>query len=72
MTAFVIFRASLRDLDRNDFGNIDVGDALPINIQGLYPIHQAERQWIRTNGIQAFWQLDWDPYDVARPSVTPH
>jgi hypothetical protein len=70
MSAFVIFAPAV--LDRNDFLNIDVGDALPINIQGLYPIHQAERQWIRANGIQAFWQLDWDPYDVARPSVTPH
>jgi hypothetical protein len=52
--------------------DIDVGEALPINIQGLYPIHEEERQWIWANGLEAFWRLDWDPYDVARPSATPH
>ena len=68
MTAFVIFAPTV--LDRADFLNVEVGDALPINLQGLYPIHESERQWIEAHGLEAFWRLDWDPYDVRLPAAT--
>jgi hypothetical protein len=69
MSAFVVFAPAV--LDRTDFLKIDVGDALPINLQGLYPIHETERQWIKRHGLEAFCQLDWDPYDVGRPVAIP-
>ena len=67
MTAFVVFAPAV--LDREDFTGIDVGDDLPINIAGMYPIHETERTWILEHGLQAFWDLDWDPYDVGRPAA---
>lgn len=44
MTAFVVFAPSV--LDRADFTGVDVGDKLPINITGMYPIYDGERLWI--------------------------
>lgn len=67
MTAFVIFAPAI--LDRSDFTGINVGETRPINICGLYPIHETERRYIHDQGLEAFWQLDWDPSDVGRPSV---
>lgn len=58
-------------LDRESYLGIDVGDSLPININGLYPIHDDERIWIAEHGLEAFWRLDWDPYDVRRRSAVP-
>jgi hypothetical protein len=52
--------------DRGD-ARVDVGEDLPINIVGMYPTHAVERELITAEGPQAFWALDWDPYDVARP-----
>jgi hypothetical protein len=65
MSAYVIFAPAT--MERNDFLNIDVGDDLPIHIAGCYPIHETERQFIREQGLEAFWELDWDPHDVSRP-----
>jgi hypothetical protein len=68
MTAFVVFAPA--SLAHEDYSGIDVGDSLPINIAGCYPIHDSERQYIRENGLKAFWNLQWDPYDVRRsPAV---
>lgn len=64
MTAFVIFAPAV--LDRADYAGIDVGDLLPVNIAGLYPVHDAERRYIHAHGLKAFWDLDWDPYDTKR------
>ena len=47
--------------------DIDVGDELPVNIQGVYPIHRSELAYMREHGLEAFWDRDWDPYDVTRP-----
>lgn len=69
MTAFVVFAPAV--LDRADFTGIDVGDDLPINIAGIYPIHDAERLWIHEHGLRDFWERDWDPHDVGRPSSVP-
>jgi hypothetical protein len=67
MTAFVIFAPAA--LERTAYLNIDVGDDLPINIAGCYPIHESERQYIRANGLEAFWELDCDMYDIHRQPV---
>jgi hypothetical protein len=67
MSAFVIFAPAV--LEREDCVGIDVGDSLPINLIGLYPIHDVERRWIDAHGLEAFWRLDWNPYDVGRAPV---
>lgn len=33
----------------------------------MYPTHAIEREYIAPNGLEAFWELERDPYDVARP-----
>lgn len=48
---------------------VDVGDDLPINILGMYPTSASERRFITEKGLEAFWRLDWDPYDVTRNAV---
>jgi hypothetical protein len=68
MAAFVIFAPAV--LDRADYTDIDVGDPLPVNIAGLYPIHESERKYIHANGLKAFWDLGWDPYDTTRPPAS--
>ena len=65
LDAFVVFAPAV--LGRDDYLGIDVGDALPVAIQGMYPIHQSERAYIHEHGLEAFWHRDWDPYDVRRP-----
>lgn len=68
LDAFVVFAPAV--LARDDYVGIDVGDELPVSIQGVYPIHQSERSFIHEHGLEAFWSRDWDPYDVARrPAV---
>ena len=66
MTAFVVFAPGV--LPRDDYEGIHVGEA-HINIAGCYPIYESERQFIQEHGLEAFWELDWDPYDVARQPV---
>jgi hypothetical protein len=65
LSSFVLFAPAV--LDREDYLGIDVGDQLPINITGLYPIHGSERLWIHEHGLEAFFKLSWDPFDVHRP-----
>lgn len=66
MTAFVIFAPAI--LDRQDFLGIDVGDEVPVNLAGCYPIHASERQFILDRGLEAFWRgVELDPSDVTRP-----
>ena len=69
MTAFVVFAPALGE--RPDW-RVDVSPARHeghdvINIAGLYPIHEVERQYIGEHGLEAFWDLDWDCFDVTRP-----
>ena len=64
MDGFFAFAPSIVDLDD---ARIDVGDDLPINLVQLYPTHPSERAFIGQRGLEAFWALDWDPYDVSRP-----
>lgn len=64
MTAFVVFAPLI--MEPEDYADIDVG-ATKISIAGVYPIHASEGAYIEENGIEEFWQLEWDPYDVSRP-----
>jgi hypothetical protein len=61
MTAFAIFAPAV--LGRRDYAGIDVGDPLPVNIAGLYSIHETERRDLHAHGPKAFWDL----YDTDRP-----
>ena len=67
LDGFVVFAPIM--LDQDD-ATIDVGDDLPIHVVGMYPTHASEREFIGEHGLEAFWRLDWDPYDVSRaPAV---
>lgn len=66
MDGFVVFAPLV--LDR-EAATVDVGDDLPVHIAGLYPVHASERAYIAAQGLEAFWRLDWDPYDVTRRPV---
>lgn len=65
MTAFVMFAPAV--LPPQSYRSIDVGDDLPISLTGCYPIHDTERSFIHDNGLEAFFGLDWNPYDGRRP-----
>ena len=66
MDGFVVFGPiTLEPAD----ARVDVGDDLPIIIVGMYPTHASERRFITEHGLEAFWKMDWDPYDVSRPPV---
>ena len=72
MTAFVVFAPAV--LDREDFLNVldapdGAGPEDVVNIAGLYPIHDSERRFIHSHGLEAFWSLDWDPFAPGRPSA---
>lgn len=64
LDGFLVFAPITVDPDDAD---IDVGDDLPIRIAGMYPTYQSERDYIAAEGVEAFWKLEWDPYDVGRP-----
>ncbi|MEL5953999.1 hypothetical protein AADR41_04275 [Streptomyces sp. CLV115] len=73
MTAFCVFAPMV--LGTEDCLGIDVG--VPgheahdvINIQGMYPIHEVEQEFIDEHGIEAFWRSGGNPTDVLRrPAV---
>ncbi|MGO4255400.1 suppressor of fused domain protein [Marmoricola sp. RAF53] len=72
MSAFLVFAPSV--VDREGYLNVlgEPEGAAPsqvVNIAGMYPIHQSEREFIRAEGLEAFWKLDWDPYDPLRDPV---
>lgn len=66
MEGFVVFAPAV--LDQKDTW-IEVGDDHRLHLQGLYPVHRSEREFIRAHGLEAFWELEWDPYDVTRAPV---
>ncbi|MFC4150100.1 suppressor of fused domain protein [Micromonospora mangrovi] len=72
MTAFVVGPPSvIETADRR----VDVGGPGHeghdiVQLVGMYPIHAAERHYILDHGVEPFWDLDWNPYDVTRhPAV---
>ncbi|HKW73726.1 MAG TPA: suppressor of fused domain protein [Candidatus Dormibacteraeota bacterium] len=64
LAAFAIFAPPFPD--NPDDCKIDVGDDVPVILTGCYPIHRTEMDFIERNGLEAFWKLDWDAYDVQR------
>jgi hypothetical protein len=67
MDAFLVFAPAV--LDRED-ARVEVGTDHPVNIVGLYPLHRSEREFVTQHGLDSFWNLNWDPYDVTRqPAV---
>jgi Suppressor of fused protein (SUFU) len=64
MSAFVIFAPPV--VAPAD-AQVDLGDPLPVNLVGIYPIHRSELQFIIDNDLKTFWEMDWDVYDVGRP-----
>lgn len=68
MSAFVVFAPSI--LEREQFLGIDVGGPQPVNLAGMYPIYDTEREVIRRSGLEHFWNHpNFDLYDVKRPAV---
>lgn len=68
MTAFVVGPPIVIEADdrRIDVGGPGHEGHDIVHLVGMYPIHEAERQYIRDHGLQSFWNLDWDFYDVSR------
>ena len=66
MTGFAIFAPAF-PIDPYD--EIDLGDALPVGLTGCYPIYQTEIDFITRHGLEEFWKLEWDPFDVHRGPV---
>ncbi|WP_435769411.1 suppressor of fused domain protein [Nocardioides sp. SYSU DS0651] len=64
MDGFVVFAPAV--LEEADAA-IDLGEELPVHLMGVYPTYESERTFIDEQGLEAFWKLDWDPYDVTRP-----
>jgi hypothetical protein len=67
VSCFLVFAPAVLDRDE---ARVEVGEHHPVNIVGLYPLHRSEREFVRRHGLDAFWNLDWDLYDVTRqPAV---
>lgn len=64
LDGFVVFAPIALE---SDDASIEVGDDHPIHVVGMYPTYLSEREFIAQHGLEAFWKLDWDPYDVTRP-----
>ena len=65
MSSFVVFDPAV--IEPNVA--VDIGEDLPVSIAGIYPIHDIERQYIDEYGLEEFWESDFDPADVRRPSL---
>ncbi|MGW1757087.1 suppressor of fused domain protein [Streptomyces mirabilis] len=41
-----------------------------VDIIGAYPMYASEREFVKSNGFDAFWNLEWDRFDPLRaPAV---
>lgn len=67
MTAFTIFAPVFPDNPEDC--KIDVGDDLPVVLTGCYPIHRTEMDFITEHGLEEFWKLEWDAFDIKRGAV---
>ena len=66
MSAFLVFAPVV--LPEQQYTGIDVGGPLPVNLVGLYPIYENEREFIENKGLAEFLRHDWNPLDPKRPS----
>jgi len=70
MSAFLVFAPAI--LEREIYLGIDVGADLPVNLQGVFPIYDEEREVIAEIGLERFWHSEnFDMYDVNRQRVVP-
>jgi len=67
MRTFLVFAPSV--LDRADYESVELGEDDHVSIVGIYPIHESERRFIVDHGLEDFWILGWDMYDVARGAI---
>jgi hypothetical protein len=69
MTAFLVFASTVLDPEsaRAEVGPPGQEDSDVIHLYGIYPIHDSEAEYIGTEGLESFWRLEWDRYDVTRP-----
>jgi hypothetical protein len=67
LSSFVVFAPSV--LNRADYERVELGLNDLVSIVGIYPIHESERRFIIDHGLEEFWRLDWDMYDVSRGPV---
>jgi hypothetical protein len=50
-------------------GEVDAKSRDLVEIIGAYPIHSSEREFVYSHGFDAFWSLEWDRFNPARPPV---
>lgn len=68
MSSFLVFAPSI--LERESYLGIDIGGPMPLNLAGIYPIHESENAVIDQIGLEAFWHHPtFDLFDVSRPAV---
>jgi hypothetical protein len=69
MSAFVVFAPSIFE-DKGSYLGIDVGGPQPLNLSGIYPIYDSERQVISNVGLKEFWHHpNFGMYNVKRSRV---
>jgi hypothetical protein len=69
MSAFLIFAPSIFE-EKQSYLNIDVGGEQLLNISGVYPLYDSEREVIPKIGLKAFWHHpNFGMYDVKRRRV---
>jgi Suppressor of fused protein (SUFU) len=66
MTGFVMFAPAFPQDSKDE---IDVGDAFPLGLTGCFPIYTSEMDFITRHGLEEFWKLEWDAFDVHRGPV---
>lgn len=68
LDGFLVFAPAIID---KDLARCDVGDRLPINIAGMYPVYDSEIDLLRAMPLEQFWHAaDFDPYNVNRRTVS--
>ena len=55
------------DLAGLDLGTPGTETGDPIEVIGVCPIYASERDFVRSNGVDAFLGLPWDRFDPLRP-----
>jgi hypothetical protein len=69
MSAFFLFAPSIF-VQKEHYTGIQVGDGLPLNIVGLYPIYEEEIESINRLGLKDFWHHEhFDLYEPNRPRI---
>ncbi|WP_035850558.1 suppressor of fused domain protein [Kitasatospora azatica] len=51
---------------RLDLSDPDTAQADPVEILGVYPVFDYEREYVTEHGFEALWSFDWDRLDLRR------